>query len=324
VNAEEAIRAGLAAEEGGDFVGAAAAFGSLLEHPDARVSATARFHLGRVVWKQGRHDEALALCEQTRAVAIRLNDDNLRAQVENAIGVLHVARGEYAQARAAYDVALKLSPDIVTRAKITLNLGVIANIQGKHDLARKHYAQSLMKFREAKDHRGEALALHNIGMLHADHREWDEAEEAFRTAVGLFELQGNRQMIANVLVNRSEVGFGRGRVHEALAQCDLALEIYAELGDEIGRGEALRWKGYGLRILERHHEAEQTLAESVRIAERTHTRLLEAEALRELGLTRKARGEDAQSRRALERALELFRELDAHPEVEQITNELRD
>ena len=313
----------MAAEEAGDFVGAAAAFGSLVDDPDARAAATARFHLARVVWKQGRLDEALALCEQTRAAAIRLADDDLRAQVENAIGVLHVARGEYAQARAAYGVAFDLTRDAVTRAKITLNLGVIANIQGSYDIARRQYATSLAMFREAKDHRGEALALHNIGMLHADHREWDEADDAFRGAVALFELQGNRQMIANVLVNRSEVGYGRGRVHEALAQCDMALTMYAELGDEIGRGEALRWKGHGLRLVARLPEAEHTLVEALRIAERTHTRLLEAESLRELGLVRRTRGQTAQAKHAMERALGMFKELGAMRDAEQLADELR-
>src|SRR6185436_17802939 len=139
---DEAFRVGQSAEEAGDLVGAAAAFESHLDDGDALVAATARFHLARVVWKRGQLDAALTLCEESREAAVRLQHRDLRSKVENAIGVLRVARGEYEQARADYAVALDLTDDIVTRAKIALNLGVIANIQGEYDLARQQYARS--------------------------------------------------------------------------------------------------------------------------------------------------------------------------------------
>lgn len=322
MSADEALRAGKSAEDAGDFVGAAAAFGSLLAAPEPRLAAQARFNLARVVWRQGNLDKALELCQSTRVLATQLGDDDLRAQVENAIGVLHVARGEYAQASAAYAVALDLTQDAAIRAKIQLNLGVIANVQGKYDLARRHYAQSLAMCREAGDTAGEALALHNIGMLHADRAEWDEAEEAFRGALALFEARGNRQMIGNVLINRSEVSYGRGRTHDGIAQCDMALRIYAEVGDEIGRGEALRWKGHGLRLIGRSEEAGRALSEALRVAGHTHARLLEAEATRELATLR--RPEDAvEALRLYERALELFTELGAQREIDELREELK-
>ena len=320
---DDVCAAGLAAEEAGDFIGAGAAFASLLGSDDPLVVATAQFHMGRVAWKQGRLDEALGLCETARASAIRLGDVDLRARVENAIGVLHVARGEYGQAQAAYTVALELTADTVTRAKIRLNLGVIANIQGRFDDARRHYGESLELFEASDDDRGVALALHNIGMWHADRREWDEADEAFRRALALFEERGNKQMIANVLTNRSEVCYGRGEVDEAIARCDLALSVYAEIGDEVGRGDALRWKGHGLRLRRRFQEANVVLTEALRIAERTRGRLLEAEVLRELGWVHRGVGDATRWGDVLRRALRIFRELGAEADVAAIEKDLR-
>jgi len=319
---EESFRTGQRAEETGDLVGAAAAYEYFLDDADAVVAATARFHLGRVMWKRGQLDAALSLNEEARVTAVRLENRELRAKVENAIGVLRVARGEYEQARAAYAVALDLSDDMVTRAKIALNLGVIANIQGQYDAARQQYMRSEALFAESGDDRGVALALHNIGMLCSDRSEWDEADEAFARALALFESQANKQMIANVLVNRSEVSYGRGRPQEAIANCDLALAMYAEVGDEVGRSDALRWKGHGLRTLARHDEAEEVLTEAFRIAERCRAKLLQAEALRELGLVRRALGRGAASRKTMERALSLFRELGAEREVRELTDAL--
>ena len=84
-------------------------------------------------------------------------------------------------------------------------------------------------------------------MLHADLEEWDEADEAYKRCLELCEAQGNKQMIANVLLNRSELSCARERYGDAVASCDLALSIYSAIGDEVGRGEAMRWKGHALR-----------------------------------------------------------------------------
>lgn len=318
----DALEAGQAAEDSGDLVGAAAAYDSLTTHADARVVATANLCLGRICWKRGNLDDALRCCEEARAITIRIGDVDLRARVENAMGVLHVARGEYAQARAAYGVALDLTQDASTRAKIVLNLGVIANIQGSLDGARRHYEQSLALARDAEDERGEALALHNIGMLAADQQAWDEADEAYREALSLFEQQGNKQMIANVLANRSEVSYGRGRAQEGIGLCDLALATYAEIGDELGRGEALRWKAHGLCRLGRSGAAVVALNEAIRIAERTHTKLLEAESTSELGRVLKGDNRPRDARAAFTRALELFTELGAERDAAETAAEI--
>lgn len=317
--ADEAFRVGQSAEEAGDLVGAAAAFESHLDDADPLVAATARVHLARVMWKRGQFDAALKLCVEARETAVRLQHRDLRSKVENAIGVLRVARGEYEQARAAYAVALDLTEDLVTRAKIALNLGVIANIQGQYDVARQQYARSEALFAEAADDRGVALALHNIGMLSTDCGEWDEADEAFGRALVLFEAQGNKQMIAQVLENRSEVSFGRERVHEGLANCDLALALYAEVGDESGRGNALRSKGHGLRRLARYDEADQALIEAGRIAERLRIRLLQGEVLREVGFLRRAQLRDGEATTALRNALAIFDELGAEREIGELS-----
>lgn len=299
-------------------MGAATAFESLLEESDVHKAAEARFHLGRVRWKQGRFDEALQLCQEASAMAVRIGADDLRAQVDNAVGVLHYTRGEYAQAEASYRAALERTHDTVTRAKIVLNLGVIANIEGKLAQARQHYERARSLFRSAEDDGGEALALQNTGMLHSDAAEWDEAEEALSRALALFEGRRNRQAIAYVLVALSEVACGRGRPDEAIRLCDLALQVYGELGDEAGRCEALKWKGHALQLAGQGREGEAALDEVLRIAKRMRLKLVEAEAARELGAGLRARGNVAGGRRLLERALRLFTELGAERDAEAV------
>ena len=319
----DAIRAGEAAEHGGDLVLATAAYQSALDHADRAVVADANFHLGRVAWRQGRYDDALAAYTRARALAVEADATEVRARVENGIGAVHYARGEYAQARAAYGVALELTHEASLRAKIALNLGVIANIEGDLEEARDQYQRSRALFKEARDLAGEALTLHNIGMLHADLEEWDEADEAYQRCLELCEPQGNRQMIANVLLNRSELSCARERYGDAVASCDLALSIYSAIGDEVGRGEAMRWKGHALRYMGQLDAAERALNEAARVSHRTQVKLLEAETMRDLGAVRRARGDAFGATKNLERALELFTALGAQREVDELASELK-
>jgi tetratricopeptide (TPR) repeat protein len=321
MNGADAVRAGEVAEEAGDFAEAMAAYRTALDDPDPRVVADAHFHLGRASWRQGRFDAAIEGFGAARSIAVGLGANDIRAQAENGMGAVFYARGAYAQARAAYYVALEFTADAVMRAKILLNLGVIANIEGDLDGARGIYMRSRATFAEAGDQGGEILALHNLGMLHADRHEWDEAEEVYKRCLELCELRGNRPMIASVLINRSELSCAREAFENAIADCDLAIAICAETGDEVQRGEASRWKGHALRRMGHHALAELALRDAVRIARRTQVKLLEAEAARELATSAAARADDRLARKWYDRALTLFDDLGARRESAEVRAE---
>lgn len=310
-----ALGRGDEAERLGDYLTADSAYHAALNDPDQSVAAEACWRLGRVAWRQGRFDDAVARFERARGMALARHDDELRARAETGIGNVHYAHGAYSQARAAYHVALTVTTDPLMRAKVTLNLGVIANIQGQLDEAQAQYTRSRHAFAEVGDREGEAMALQNLGMLYADRRQWDEAEQAYRDCLALAEATGNRQMVANVLSERSEVRCGVGQYEEAIAACDHAIAVFAEIGDAIGRGEALRWRGHAQRELGQLDAAERTLGEAITIARHGRVVLLEAEATRELAATLVAAGRRDDGIRRYERARELFATLGAERDV---------
>jgi tetratricopeptide (TPR) repeat protein len=219
-------------------------------------------------------------------------------------------------------LARDISSDPVMRAKALLNLGIIANIEGDYQSATVHYMRSRTAFQQAEDRAGESLALHNLGMLHADQPHWDDADDAFQECLALCEMRGDRVLIASVLVNRSEVSCARERYDDAIADCDLAISVAGEIGAEVQRGEALRWKGHALWRAGRHAAAEHALREAVRIAHRTHVKLLEAEATRDLGLQAAERGDLPRARKMLSRAYVLFKTLGAQRELALLREEL--
>lgn len=287
----DALKAGEAAELAGDFAGAAHHYTLALEDGDAHEAAEAGFRLARIAYRQGQFDRALAAFEGVRGEALSLGDTDLRARAENGVGAVRYARGEYALARSAYELALSLTSDDNSRAKALLNLGVIATIEGRVADARAIYGRARALFVGTGDARGEAMALHNLGMLLADESEYEAADECYARCLELAELHGDRQLMANVMVDRTELACASGRVDEGLASCDMALLIAAELGDEVTRAEALRWRGAALTQLGQLADATVALEEARRLAARYGMQLLGAEVSRASARLHEAQGD---------------------------------
>ncbi|MDQ2667409.1 MAG: tetratricopeptide repeat protein [Gemmatimonadota bacterium] len=314
----EQLAAGLRAETAGDYVAAAAAFRAILDAPDMSVAAQAQFSLGRVCWRQGRYEAALGAFESARALAERTGDDELRAQVSNGVGAVYYARHEYAAAREAYADAAARTNDETMSAKVLLNLGVIENVEGNLTGALSHYERAFRIFERSGDRASATLALHNRGMVQADLHLWDDADASFLGALTLATDSGNPEMVAKTLVNRSEVLVERGAFTDAVAHCDRALDIYANMGEEVGRGEALRWRAHALGRAGDHQQAERDATEALHIANRCGARLLEAESARAVGVLRGLLGDRAGGIKQLRNALALFTELGEKREAKEV------
>lgn len=319
----EQLAAGQRAEIAGDYVAASAAYRAVVGVSDERLAAEAHFCLARVSWRQSRFDAALTSFDSARALAERLGDEELCARVDNGIGAVHYASGDYAAARRAYAASQARTRDDTMRGKILLNLGVIANIEGDFPSARAHYDRAIALFVESGDSASAMLALHNRGMVEADLEEWDLADASFLAALSIAGDRGEREMVAKSLVNRSEVLVARGRLAEAVEHCDRALRIYADVGDEVGRGEALRWRAHSLGRIGDHVEAERDATEAMRIAIRCGARLLEAEAARDVGVLRGLLGDRAGGNKHLRRALVIFTQLGARRDAAEVASMLR-
>jgi tetratricopeptide (TPR) repeat protein len=314
----EQLAAGERAEATGDFLVAAAAYRSVTTVAEPQLAADAHFRLGRVSWRQGRFDAALAAFESARALAERGGAEELRSSIENGIGAVHYARGEYDAARRAYAAAQALTHDAAMRGKIILNLGVIENIEGNLERAHEYYERAHQLFRQTGDRGSAMLALHNLGMLEADLGRWSDADDSFGAAFDLATELDNQEMIAKTLVNRSEVLSERGALADAIDHCERALGIYSVVGDEVGRGEALRWMAHATRRTGDLVTAERSATAALHIAMRAGARLLEAEAARELADIRGALGDAAGRLKFLHRAGALFTQLGARREAHEI------
>ena len=305
----EQLAKGERAEGAGDYLGAAAAYRAVTSVANAELAADAHFRLGRVSWRMGRFDAAMTAFANARALAEQAGATELQARAENGTGAVHYALSDYSSARIAYAASLALTHDRAMRGKIILNLGVIENIVGNLEKARDHYEYAYRSFVEEGDSASATLALHNRGMVEADLLNWPAADASFRAALALATDAGNRDMIAKTLVNHSEVMAAREAYADAVAQCDRALVIYDDLGDELGRGEALRWRAHALARAGELALAERSANDALQIAVRCGAQLLEAELARDLGVLRDQLGDEEGARKLLMRGLALFTRL---------------
>ena len=316
-----AITAGEAAEARDDFVQATAAYLELTQNADPVIVGEGHFRLGRVSWHQGRYEQALAAFEQARTLARDGGNGDLEARAENGVGTVYYARGEYAQARASYQVAMDRTSDPVLVGRSMLNLGAIANVEGDLEKALWHYQRAHHLFRDHGDRASECLALRNLGMLYAERDEWEAAGDAYEQCLKLYEVLGRRTMIPMVLLGQAEVYIAKGAYDRAIRACEVSVAISEEVGNEVGRGEAFRWLGDAQRKAGNAEAAERALTEAVLIARRFRVKVLEAEACREMWeLNRANKPVEAAPWRA--RALGLYRQLGAEREVAALEAEI--
>ena len=317
------IDAGEAARLRGDYLEARSAFETALEDSDPVVVGTAHHCLGKLGWHEGAYEAAAASFDKARTIAMRHEAVELRARSEIGLGGVYFARGEYDRARHLYE-GVKSSPcGAEFMGMLLLNLGAIANIQG--DIAEAHasYTSACEFFAANGESSNELKAWHNLGMLHTDRLEWEEADACYARAWELAEQLGDREALGLILMNRSELSCAMGRYVVAVEQCDAALAIFAEFGAEIPRGTTLRWKGRAMRELGQYALAERALTEAMRIAHRAQSRLLEAEVMQELGGMLAMVGDHSAARKWMGRALELFRSLGATREADELSADIR-
>jgi tetratricopeptide (TPR) repeat protein len=316
------IEAGEAARLRGDYLEARSAFETALEDPDPLVVGAAHALLGKLAWHEGAYEAAAASFDRARTLAIRLDAAELRARAEIGLGGVHFARGEYDSARQFYQGVRTNPCGAEFEGIVQLNLGNIANIHGDSTAAYSHYQKARAFFTKSGEPDYLMKVYHNLGMLHADRLEWEQADEAYGSSWKLAEQIGDREALGIITMNRSELSCAMGRYDAAVEQCDSALAIFAEIGAEIPRGTTLRWKGRALRELGQYALAERALTEAMRIAHRAQARLLEAETMQELGSMLTLAGDVNGARRWVKRSLDLFESLGATREADEARADL--
>jgi putative nucleotidyltransferase with HDIG domain len=261
---------------------------------------------------------ALTLAElqsDTRGVARALNGLAILNQVH---GEVERAESNYLKAR---EFAL-IAHDELVAADISQNLGTLSSIRGDLRAALDHYSAGLDLYERLSHQRGIALVLNNIGMLHIDLEEFDDASTFLERALAVCRANDDVMTEEIVHINRTELFVQRGELERARESCDEAFEIASRLDDNRNKAEALKFYGVIYRESEKPHLADIHLRQAIAISSKYNVPLTEAEAQRELALVLRAQNKNQESLEALNRSHILFSSLSAQREQADVTKRI--
>ena len=200
-----------------------------------------------------------------------------------------------------------------------LDLGTQHWEHGRSRRARHCFAMAEARFREQGDHRGTGAALIALADVDAEAGDGDGAMAELRQALELLRECGDVRGQSVASYQLGSLLHDLGDVRQAGESFEVSLLLAERCGS--GRQYDQAGKRYAdlLRRHGRQEEAELLLADALDGAVRSHERHWEAHVLRSFGDLHAELGETEESRRYLNRSLELFTQL-RHPHAAAYTH----
>jgi putative nucleotidyltransferase with HDIG domain len=283
---------------------------------ECAVLAEALRRLAVVRHRQDDSASARELCDRSYNVALRMSSEVLAAEALNTLGGVNLETGSLTEAQGTFLWALELGgASRELRARVEQNLGILANIRGDLDEALACYGRSLEAYRSSGDEHGCAIAYHNLGMVSADRELWEEADRHFQASLEIAERAGDVHLQGLCLVNQAEAQVARQRFEDARRNAEAALAIFDQLGARAEKASAYRVIGVVYRETGRPALAESRLRSAIALAAAAGSVLNQAEASRELALLCQAMGRNQEALALLTAAHRLFGRLDARRDL---------
>lgn len=152
--------------------------------------ASALRGLGQVQHLVGEYSVARECHTQALTLARQLGDRRSEVDALHGAGQLERLIGEHGRARECHTEVLTLARQLGYRraeADALRELGHVEHSVGEYGLAREYHTQALTIARQLGDRRGEAEALCGLGYIAADSAQSDQACEAWRKALEIYQ-----------------------------------------------------------------------------------------------------------------------------------------
>jgi putative nucleotidyltransferase with HDIG domain len=260
--------------------------------------------------------KARLLCHRSFTVARAAGNDVLAAEALNTLGGIDLEAGTIADARGHFQRAVELGgASRELRARIEQNMGILASIQGDLEDAVACYSRSLEAYESCGDEYGCAIAYHNLGMVSAQRQLLDEADRYFARSYATAVRANDGYLQALCLLNHAEVFVARGRYQAARRSAEDALGRLDLVDDGVLRAQAYRVIGMVYRETGRPALAEARLRSAIDLSVDTGSALNEAAARRELAVLYQGMARNQDALMLLSEAHALFSRLDARGDL---------
>jgi tetratricopeptide (TPR) repeat protein len=270
----------------------------------------------------GGYSDILGLVQEVAVAAQARGDADVLCSALNLQGVILLEQGQAAAAERAWcDLVIVATaaddPQFVARA--SNNLGVAATIDMRLSTAIGNFQRAIASYLRLGYARGCAQAHQNLGIVYRELNHMQEAHKHFRNAITfaqtadcLDDVARAEQETALLMV------YAREDLDVAQQLAQKALDKFAQLEQPGGTAEALRVIGVIALARGRLDEAEQALANALRVAQDLRLRLLEAEVLTAQSRVAKLLNDPPRSYSLQQLAGNIFTEISAESWGEQV------
>jgi tetratricopeptide (TPR) repeat protein len=155
-------------------------------------------------------------------------------------------------------------------------------------------------------------------MIHADRKQWSEADRHYQTSEALAEAAGDRHLGGIATMNRAEVRLALGDDEGARAGAERALDIFTEVEARRHKAGAHRLLGMVFRKRGDIALAESHLRSALEIAASACAPLIEADSAKELAVLYEMAGRRTDAIQLLTLARELYGQLRARPDLGEV------
>jgi tetratricopeptide (TPR) repeat protein len=204
---------------------------------------TALLGAARTFHMDGHSDAALDCLDAAEVVATASRSHASLGAVMNARAVLEWQRGNLDDAERLYMAAQQFASkgdDQRLVAMVAQNRGNVAAVRGEFSRALVHYRASMEAYRGLGLVPQLCGVLNNIGMVHTDLGQWDDAERAFRDAIEAARASGDVVTRLLIDVNVAELAIVQEDFGRAREVCGASLRRARTIGDKNVEAELLK------------------------------------------------------------------------------------
>lgn len=281
--------------------------------------------IGRTSADSGDYERARRSFEAILLLARGTEEVDSCVAALNGLAAIAQFRGEFEAAESLYCRAQGMARELGderTCATIDQNLGTLFNTRGNLREALGRYESALRQFRQLGDDRAAGWVLTNMGMLQIEVEEFGAAALSLTSAYELAARYADLPHQGRIEANRAELYLKRQDYDRAHHHCSNALRLFTRIGSHSGLADAHRLLGMLHRGTGRLQMAHLEYDLALRLARTCENRLIEGEVESERARLLLANGQFRDAFFALNSAYEIFSDLEASREVDNVRRRL--
>lgn len=274
--------------------------------------------LGEAYLRTHAPREARSWLERASPELRRAGDRVALRKATNLAGVARFELGELDDAESAFQGAFtlgRLDGDDLLLARATNNLGLIANVRGRHAEALTLYRMAIPSYQRLGQPRGLAESYHNLAITFRDLTDLERAEDYEWRAMEFARQASDDRLVAMAQTGLAELQLLRGDAAIAEARARRGAVAFERIGDVQGEANALRIVGVAATRLAKYDIAGEALDRAVTLASERGFALVEGESRHARARLALARSDLASARSDAHVALEIFERLGSASEA---------